>query len=448
LFFIFAGIKKIIKKYTSAMKKRIYIVVIAMLLGILNMQAIECDTVVKVDNGKAIYIPKDLRKIDLQKNDSVWSFKRMRLSPNFVIFWQKGFGDDLSNAPDLDGHQMKVDLDNLVNRLEFDYKTFCDTMKFVKAGSKSEKYRMMVMLNYSLEGTAYGGDYDGQIGALWIAPNRIQDKKLNCIAHELGHCFQSQISCDGQGVGWGGSGFFEMTSQWMLWNVNPDWVKDEQYHWDAFKKLTHKPFLDMENIYHSPYIIEYWSEKHGMSFIAEMFRRGKVGEDPVMTYKEMTRMTQQQYCDEMFDACRRIVNFDFKYAYNETRDYANHFDNFMPASDKDGWQAIPKVQAPGECGFNIIPLMVPKKRVTVDFEGMPNDSDSEIAGWRYGMVAVTTDGKAIYGDMQRDKVGTFTYLLPKDSKIANLWLVVMGAPLQHHRLDVNAPQYPYRIRIK
>ncbi len=45
---------------------------------------------------------------------------------------------------------------------------------------------MMVMINYSLEGTAYGGDYDGQIGALWITPNRVQDEKLNCIAHELG----------------------------------------------------------------------------------------------------------------------------------------------------------------------------------------------------------------------------------------------------------------------
>ena len=43
---------------------------------------------------------------------------------------------------------------------------------------------MMVMLDYSLEGTAYGGDYDGQIGALWIAPNRVQDVPLNCIAHE------------------------------------------------------------------------------------------------------------------------------------------------------------------------------------------------------------------------------------------------------------------------
>ena len=54
---------------------------------------------------------------------------------------------------------------------------------------------MMVMINYSLEGTAYGGDYDGEIGALWIAPNRVQDEKLNCIAHELGHSLQSQITC-------------------------------------------------------------------------------------------------------------------------------------------------------------------------------------------------------------------------------------------------------------
>ena len=63
---------------------------------------------------------------------------------------------------------------------------------------------MMVMLDYSLEGTAYGGDYDGQIGALWIAPNRVQDVPLNCIAHELGHSFQLQISLRRRGrwMGW------------------------------------------------------------------------------------------------------------------------------------------------------------------------------------------------------------------------------------------------------
>ena len=111
---------------------------------------------------------------------------------------------------------MTVDLDNLLSRVEYFYNVYRDMMGFLQPGSKAEKYRMMVMINYSLEGTAYGGSYDGVIGALWVAPNRIQDKTLNCIAHELGHCFQIQISSDGLSQG-GGGGIFETSAQWMLW---------------------------------------------------------------------------------------------------------------------------------------------------------------------------------------------------------------------------------------
>ena len=233
------------------MKQFLFVLSILM-SGILTAQNVPLPT------GKAIYIPKDLQQMDLQNPDSKWSYHRMAHSENFAVFWEKGFGNDLSSPPPLEGHSMKVDLPNLLHKLETFYVYFRDTLKFVKPGSKSEKYRMMVMLNYSLEGTAYGGDYDQQIGALWIAPNRIQDKKLNCIAHELGHSFQAQISCDGEGEAWGGSGFFEMASQWMLWQVNPDWITDEKYHWEAFMTLTHKAYLHLKNIYHSPYVLEYW----------------------------------------------------------------------------------------------------------------------------------------------------------------------------------------------
>ena len=162
-------------------------------------------------SGKTIYIPKDFQGMDLQNPESKWSYRRMACTENFVIFWEKGFGNDLSNPPQLEGHDMKVDLPNLMGKLESFYRFFRDTLEFSRPGSKCDKYRMMVMLNYSLEGTAYGGDYDGEIGALWIAPNRVQDKKLNCIAHELGHSFQAQISCDGQGEAWGGCGFMGPT---------------------------------------------------------------------------------------------------------------------------------------------------------------------------------------------------------------------------------------------
>ena len=245
---------------------------------------------IPLPSGKSIYIPKELQGMDLQNPASQWSYHRMAYTENFIIFWEKGFGNDLSNPPQLEGHSMKVDLPGLKEKLENFYAYFYHTLQFARQGSKCDKYRMMVMINYSLEGTAYGGDYDGQIGALWITPNRVQDEKLNCIAHELGHSFQSQITCDGQGEAWGGCGFFEMTSQWMLWQVNPDWMTDEKYHWDAFKTLTHKAYLHLDNIYHSPYVLEYWGIRYGLPFIAELYRQGKRGEDPVITYKRLNSL--------------------------------------------------------------------------------------------------------------------------------------------------------------
>ena len=96
---------------------------------------------------------------------------------------------------------------------------------------------------------------------------------MNCMAHELGHSFQLQIPADSVGDAWGGSGFFEMTSQWMLWQVNPDWLTDENYHFEAFKQLTHKAYLHLDNIYHSPFVIQWWSDLHGRKSIAELYPR-------------------------------------------------------------------------------------------------------------------------------------------------------------------------------
>lgn len=44
---------------------------------------------------------------------------------------------------------------------------------------------------------------------------------------------------------------------------------------DAFRQLTHKGYLHLDNIYHSPYVIEWWAEKHGLESIAQLYREGK-----------------------------------------------------------------------------------------------------------------------------------------------------------------------------
>lgn len=408
--------------------------------------------------GKSIYIPKDLQGMDLQSPESKWNYHCMAYTDNFVVFWEKGFGNDLSNPPQLEGHSMKVDLPNLMKKLESFYRYYREALQFTKSGSKCDKYRMMVMINYSLDGTAYGGDYDSEIGALWIAPNRVQDEKLNCIAHELGHSFQSQISCDGEGEAWGGCGFFEMTSQWMLWQVNPEWIADEEYHWTAFNKLTHKAYLHLENIYHSPYVLEYWSVKQGLPFIAELYRQGKRGEDPVITYKRLTGQTQEQFCDEMFDACSHFINWDFKRVWKETRPYANRYTTHLEAAVQQGWYRVAKDNCPENYGFNAIPLSVPQpgNTVNVDFYGEAGIEgyaavNTNKAGWRYGFVAVTQDGKSIYSEMKRDATGSLSYTISKDTPPpAHLWLVVMGAPTEHWinpGAEEKDAQWPYRIKV-
>lgn len=432
----------------------------SLLLLLMSVVLFSCDNTVK-KNEKEIYIPKDLQEMDLKNPESKWSYDRMECTENFAIFWEKGFGNDLSNPPQLEGNPMAVDLENLKEKLESFYDYFYHTLQFAKKGSKCDKYRMMVMINYSLEGTAYGGDYDGEIGALWVAPNRVQDKKLNCIAHELGHSFQSQITCDGQGEAWGGSGFFEMTSQWMLWHVNPEWVTDENYHWVAFCKDTHKAFLQLTNIYRSPYVLEYWSQKHGLTVIADLFRQGKKGEDPAMTYKQMFNLTQEQFNDEMFDASRRIVNLDFTHAFDVTRKHAGQMTTKLGAPDAEGWQMITPENCPENYGFNAIPLNLPEAgtTVSVDFKGQAgtkgfNAVNTDKAGWRYGFIATDKEGKCTYSEMGKENIGKLSYQVPEGTE--QLWLVVMGAPTEYWRTperwgnegeDKESAQWPYSIKL-
>lgn len=415
--------------------------------------------------GKALYQPKEFAGQDWHSDTSRYSYKRMACTDNLAIFWEKGFGTNLATPPDLDGHPMSVDLENLKRQLEKFYTFYRDSLKFVGPGSQSEKYRMMAMIQYSLEGTAYGGDYDQVIGAFWATPNRLQDPRLNCVAHELGHSFQMQQMADGEGVAWGGNGIFEMGAQWMLWHVNPHWIDDETYHWEAFKKNTHKAFLHVENIYRSPYVLEYWSEKHGLPFIGELFRQGRKGEDPVMTYQRMQNLTQEQFNDEMFDAYRHLINFDFKRVYSVTRPWANSLPDFKTClEDKGkGWYRVKKAWCPENYGFNAIHLQVPKAGATVkvEFKGLPTEKEDynlqspDKAGWRYGFVGITADGQAIRGTAHSDRQGIVRFKTPADQPLSHLWFIVMGAPGEHWMNPGRNPkgtqasdaQWPYQIKV-
>ena len=377
---------------------------------------------------KKLYIPEDLRGMDLEADTLQWSLKRSIVTDDLIFMWERGFGADVSNPPQLEGHDMSFNLTNLRDRVQTFYHFFRDTLGFVtpQHPSKADSYKMMVMVNYSLDGTAYGGTYDNFIGALWVAPNRIQDRTMNCMAHELGHSFQLQIPADGAGEAWGGSPFYEMTSQWMLWQVNPDWLNDEYYHFEAFRNLTHKAYL------------------RGRTSIARLYREGRRGEDPVMTYKRLYGLSQEQFCDEMFRGYQHLLNFDFHHARRETRPYACTFSSEVETLS-DGWQQ--PVNAPEAYGFNAIKLdwmlaggRQPRK-LRLQFQG------EQLC---YGFVAVTTDGQqSVYSPINAGK-----FRLPKGT--THLYLLMMGAPDEHvqlakpgrKRMQTEPPTFPYRFKIK
>ena len=389
--------------------------------------------------GKEIYIPKELRDNDFTSRESNWSYYRMACTPNVVCFWEKGFGDDLSKAPDLDGHPMTVDLDNLLSRVEYFYNVYRDMMGFLRRGSKAEKYRMMVMLKYSLEGTAYGGCYDDVIGALWIAPNRVQDKTLNCIAHELGHSFQIQISCDGQSQGMGG-GIFETSAQWMLWQVNPRWTTDEKYHWDAYKKDIHLRLFHHQNMYHAPFVLEYWGFLHGLTYMADMFRGGKRGEDFVQTYMRMYKVGVEQMGDELLDCYSRLITFDFPDKHKESARYACELNSEL-ADTLGGWKKPVKV--PETYGFNVDEIPVPQegKSVKIRFQGLPEEDN---IGYRYRLVAIDQEGKPTYLAVNSAQKKTLSYTNTGNTR--KLYLVVVGCPTKEYDAR-RAATYPYIIKF-
>ena len=123
----------------------------------------------------------------------------------------------------------------------------------------------------------------------------------------------------------------------------------------------------------------------------------------------------------------------------------------MPAADKNGWKTIPCNRCPEEYGFNIIPISPYKigKKVILEFEGLSipgyHNMKYEDMGWRYGFVAITATGDAIYSDMCNASRGKIIFKAPRDTK--NLWLVVMGAPRNHEKLKGNNFQFPYKIKV-
>lgn len=411
--------------------------------------------------GKQIYIPGWMMG-NVNDPANNWSMERSKESKNWILFWEPGFGDYPGAI-----------VDDCLNLAEKCFYVYADSLKFVKRGaSKTDQYKMIIRLRYGTDWEASGSGVDNTIGLLTLTSWALSSRGGQTIAHEVGHCFQYQVHCDNNdNNGWmygygaagaGGNGWWEQCAQWQAYQVFPEQEFSSEWFTGYLEKV-HKHPLHEAPRYNNYFIQDFWSYKRGRDLIGKLWNQSRYPEDPIETYKRIHSLTQAQFNDEMFECGARFASWDIpalitagnsRIASRPQPKMANAGNNF--------WK-IDSTFCLENYGHNIIRLNVPigGKTVTVSFEGLAGTSGyrklyPQLAGWRFGFVAMKSDGTRYYGDMQTASMsvneGKAIISFDCPASAYRLWLVVTGAPTSHWRHawddnDSNDEQWPYQVKF-
>ncbi len=415
---------------------------------------------------KRIYVPAWMMG-DVNNPNNNWSYSCSRQSKNWIVFWEPGYGEDPSVLAD-GGY--RIDIDGILNLAESFYKFYADSLKFITRGaSKTDDYKMIIRLRYTRDWEATGSGVDNLIGLLTLTAWSAQAAG-HTLAHEVGHCFQYQVHCDNNNQnGWmygygsdasGGNGWWEQCAQWQGFKIYPgQQFTDGRY--TNYLKTAHKHILHEAPRYDNYFIQDYFTFRHGMDIIGQLWNKSIRPEDPVETYKRITSITQSQFNDEMYECAARFTTWDIPALKTAGANYFNARPQpLMKLAADDYWQ-IDSTVCIENYGYNVIKLNVPTTPTTlkVFFSGKAGINgfrklNISQAGWRFGFVALLNDGTRVYSDMGKagNAMPTDTLEFTGPANIKNLWLVVTGAPAAHWRHawddnDANDEQWPYQVKF-
>jgi hypothetical protein len=418
------------------------------------------------DPGRIIWKPQEHSTMNFDDANSQWCFQRSRESEHFIVFWEKGFGEDPMKS------DIKLDVDLMLQRAEMLFTYYTDTLGFVVPGqSKStDKYKIEIFVKYQTEWLATGSGYDDKIGALWCNPWALQAAGGHTLAHEIGHSFQYLVSCDlGKTHGWrygfdsgasewSGNMWWEACAQWQGFKVYPEQQFSNDNSWQYLDKCN-KNLLHEDWRYANFFIQDYWCMLHGKQFIGRLWRESVKPEDPVEAYQRLTGITQEEFNDEMFRYAQRVCSWDIDGIRERG---SQHIDNHSAWLHDDGTGTGTWVVDQDHCvenyGYNIIRVNTVEAGTTVKahFKGLAGaDGYRRVniaqAGWRYGFCALKNDGSRVYGVPYSAAEGVAEFTVPDDARM--VWFVVSGAPKKHwrHEWDDNAAndeQWPYQVRFE
>jgi len=424
----------------------------------------ESVTASKAGIEPVVYVPKDWGSMDLNNANSTWAYSRSRQSDHFVVFWGSGYGTSDPNSADV-ASSYRVDIDALLAKSEEFYALNVNKLKFADVGkgtSNLDKYKINILLYYTAGFVGSGSGVDDTAGLLSLSPGTCKPVG-SVVAHEIGHTFQYLVYADLKGTsgfryGYGGNGgntFWEQTAQWQAQQSYPLEVFSTA-QFIVHTQNSHKHILHESQRYASYFIQHYWANKHGIDIISKIWKQAKSPEDAIHTYMRLTNINVDQLNDEIYDASKRFVTWDIdNIRANGAAYIGKHTYGFTSLGN--GAYRIAYNNCPQTTGYNVIPLTLPAAGtvMSVDFKGIPNAAgfnsvNQSIAGWRYGYVALLTDGTRVYGDMAKGIENKVSFTVPQNC--SKIWLAVTGAPTAYTSIpwdDIasNDEQWPYEIKF-
>ena len=429
-----------------------------------------------------------------------WSFNRSKASENCIIFWQKGFGSDPNKAPALNGTSMTFDVDAVLKVAEACYELNVNKLGF-SCSNMQNKYKIIILMNYTTTWTCYGGGYDFECSALWLNPATVKPAG-HSLAHEVGHSFHymcyaeaanySHTSSSTIGTGFhlpvgNGQAIWEQTAQWQANQAYPAQMFSQSYPLfgnNANYAYSHE-WMRYQSYWFHYYLCQHYND---ITTVAQVWKQPMTGAvDFNQALMKLKGLSAEDLYALYFDYALHCATYDFDMAASYRNDYIGKFDFHAVQLAENKYQ-VAYASVPQGTGFNVIELSVPEAgaTITTKFTAIsPNSALNEAdpgeynngnanalvnagvkrynnisafaRGFRVGYVFLKNDGtreyyndNTIHGKGLDEVTEDITAQVPTDTK--RMFLVVSPALSTYiqHKWDENIKnddQWPYQFEL-